>query len=207
MSGALILAIVALISGLITAAVSSWLGGREKAADEVRELRLATYPIVWKRTSTLSRWPRTNLTYADLERFHLDLRKWYYEVGGLFLSEYARERYGDVQQLVDDLLSRDGYGPDDELPTDVYSDLMTMTSAFRTALTEDLESRRQRSLWWTLSRARLHKRQRLEAKQQLDAAALEGGDHRVQYELSAEDQVLEPLPPPPNALRPTRSSE
>jgi hypothetical protein len=196
MSVALISAIAALVAGLVTAAVTGWLAGREKAAEDVRELRLDSYPPVWRRTSAISRWPQTNLTYADLERLHLDLRKWYFEVGGLFLSENARKRYGYVQRLVDALLSGDGHAPDDELAARAYDDLMETASAFRTALTEDLESRRQRSLWWTLSRARLHKRQTIEAERRLRAAALEGGDRRVRYELSAEDQVLEPSSPP-----------
>lgn len=190
MNVALITAAAALVGGLVTAVVTGWLASRERVAEELRERRLGVYPPVWKRTSTVSRWPRTNATYADVERLHFDLRSWYYDVGGLFLSENARGRYGELQQIAAAHLSQ-GRAAADELTPTAYEDLMEVASAFRTALTEDLESRRQRSLWRSIRRERLHKRQRADARRRMRTAGAEGANHRVRYELRAEDQLLQ----------------
>lgn len=50
---------------------------------------------------------------------------------------------------------------DDELvPKDVYDELRDECSAFRTALTEDLETRRKRAVWWTIQTRWQHRTQR-----------------------------------------------
>lgn len=161
---------VAVISALITASVTSWIAERAKVSDELRELRLRVYPVVWNETSTFSRWPRTGATCVDLRGFHAALRKWYYEDGGLYLSENSRARYGELQELAEAHLGTRGIALTEDLPGTAYEDLMESCSAFRTSLTEDLESRRQRSVLWTLSRVRLHRQQRRLAKQRLRAA-------------------------------------
>lgn len=171
---------VALVSSLITASVASWIAERAKVGDELRDLRLKVYPMVWNETSTFSRWPRTNATYDDLRGFHATLRKWYYEVGGIYLSENSRARYGELQELAEAHLGTRGVVLAEHLPGAVYEDLMESCSAFRTSLTEDLESRRQRSLLWTLSRAKLHREQRRLAKRRLGAAgAADSGASRL----------------------------
>jgi hypothetical protein len=70
-------------------------------AEELRDLRLRWYPPVWKRTSVLSNWPRPNAARENLERLRVDLRAWYFAGGGLYLSENARKRYGELQKLGD----------------------------------------------------------------------------------------------------------
>jgi hypothetical protein len=199
MTVALITATAALVSGLVTAAVTGWLAGRAKVSEELRELRLSHYPPVWKRTSMLSRWPQTDATYTDLERLHVDLRRWYYGLGGVVLSENARARYGELQALVGTHLERDGAPPGEELRHETYPGLMTVASAFRTALTEDLESRRQRSLWWTIGRTREHRRQERKAGKFQQAAEAGTDRRRTRYELIAADRHLdEPTPPAPS---------
>jgi hypothetical protein len=90
---------------------------------------------------------------------HYKLREWYYDVGGLYLSENARARYGDMQELLDVYLAP--RSPDDDTPVpqpssgkawehSPYKALMESCSAFRTALTEDLATRRSRSILWTI---------------------------------------------------------
>src|SRR5437762_2234740 len=91
----LILAGIALGSSIITAEVNSWLGGRAHTSEELRESRLKAYPSAWLLTAGFSRWPRTTATYADIEGSHRQLRAWYFQDGGLFMSENSRARYGD----------------------------------------------------------------------------------------------------------------
>jgi hypothetical protein len=159
----------ALVSGLISASVNGWLSTRAKVNEELRVERLKAYPPIWERTRAFSRWPRNAAKYEDLHRFHLDLREWYYTVGGLYMSENGRARYGEVQELAAAHLGH-RRPPTASLPDDSYDALMKTCSAFRIALTEDLESRRQRSLIWAVKRAFEHRKQAKDARSRIDVA-------------------------------------
>ena len=169
MNDGLWIALVGVLGAVLGATLSSWLAGRAKAADAVRELRLKAYPPVWEQTSVISRWPRTDATWSHISGLHVTLRTWYYETGGLYLSENARRRYGSLQELLAQLLD---LHKDVEVidPAD-YAALMEEASAFRSALTEDLQSREQRSLISVVRRALLHRKQEKAATQRRAAAA------------------------------------
>jgi hypothetical protein len=141
----------------------------------MRQLRLHSYPLLWQLTSSFSRWPRMTNTYADLEEFHRWFRSWYYEVGGLHLSENSRARYGEAQELMAAHLGApEGQAmpvqPLRPIPDDVYGGLLEACSALRTGLTEDLESRRQRSVLYNISLAAQHRKQKQNAAKRLAEA-------------------------------------
>jgi hypothetical protein len=187
----LVSAAIALASGLISAAVNSWLTGRAKVSEELREKRLEVYPALWKRTMTFSLWPWTDATQADLERFHTDLRGWYYSVGGLYLSDNARARYGELQELVAAILEQPSK-PDVQLADGVYDALAKTCSGFRTALTEDLESRRQNSLPTAIRRALLHRRQRRAAQARIREASTGEPGHRIRVDADVSEAAPTP---------------
>jgi hypothetical protein len=147
----LITGVAGLVSGFVSAAANTWLANRSKVSEELREQRLKAYPSVWEQTATFARWPRNDVMFGDLAAFERDLRSWYYGVGGLYMSENARRRYGHVQELVGTY--REGREPRRAVAPDAYADLMEACSAFRTALTEDLESRRQGSIAYSAQKA------------------------------------------------------
>src|SRR5215212_204479 len=155
----LISAATAVLGGVVTKSFDSWLGGRSKVIEELRQERLEAYKKVWEPMRVLSAWPRTDATYADLKELHLYLRSWYFGVGGLYMSENARKRYGEMQELIGAHLDGKSKALDEPIDAGAYADLMDGCSAFRTATTEDLESRRQSSLFWTIGRLRQHRRQ------------------------------------------------
>jgi hypothetical protein len=156
----------AVVGGAITAAVNSWLAARARVAEELREQRLDPYREIWVQTALFSRWPWTDATYGHVRSFHVDLRQWYYADGGMLLSENARARYGHVQEVAEALVELDR--PDDEvLDPEHYRPLMQAASALRTALTEDLESRQQRSVLLAVELAWRHARQRFKAWRRL----------------------------------------
>ncbi|HZC69886.1 MAG TPA: hypothetical protein VE442_04275 [Jatrophihabitans sp.] len=105
---AILVAIVGVAGAAIGAGLNGWIGARQKVADELRERRLLAYPSVWNRTSVISRWPRTDAGRAHLARLHDDLRTWYYAGGGMYLSENARARYGDLQNLLEAYAAEQG---------------------------------------------------------------------------------------------------
>ncbi|MGA2930318.1 MAG: hypothetical protein ABSG43_30890, partial [Solirubrobacteraceae bacterium] len=54
---------------------------------------------------------------------------------------------------------------DEPVPLKYYEPLRDGCSAFRTALTEDLETRRTRSVWWAINMFREHQKEDRKAAQ------------------------------------------
>jgi hypothetical protein len=190
---ALVSAGIAIVSGFISASLSTWLQGRAQVSTELREARTKLYPVLWRHTELVSRWPWTDATFADLERLHLTLRDWYYDGhGGLYLSENSRERYGDVQELLAAHV-RGAEAASAQLPDSVYDAIATTCSSLRSALTEDLESRRQSSLWTAARRALLHRRQKRQARRRIKAAeASAGARPRLRVPVESADRATPP---------------
>jgi hypothetical protein len=157
--------------GGATAYIQGALSARAKAGEELRDRRLAAYPLVWRETATLSRYPGAEVTWADLKALHVVLRRWYFTTGGLFLSARSRDRYYEVQELLGAYLL---VHMQDDSPGSVdssdYDEIAETCSVFRAAMTEDLETRRQRSLIWTLWRWGWHWAKKREARQRIKAA-------------------------------------
>lgn len=90
-------------------------------------------------------------------------------------------RYREMQRLIG--ISLGAATADDELvPKDVYDELRDECSAFRTALTEDLETRRKRAVWWTIQTRWQHRTQRRKSDARAHIAkrrAVEGRAHEV----------------------------
>jgi hypothetical protein len=158
---------VAAAIGFVTAAalalINNWLTGRENVAEGVRNQRIATYPGVWNRTGVVSRWPRTDAGREQFLRLHEDLRRWYYAGGGLYLSTRARQRHEHLQLVLEAVVSLD-----DKQAAGCYQDVMKAASYFRTALTDDLETRERRSIVVALARRRADGKDRKEADARLE---------------------------------------
>jgi hypothetical protein len=163
----------ALISALILALVNSAISARAGIDEYLRAQRLELYPPLWNATAAISRWPRVDINWDALKQLHGQLRSWYYEKGGLFLSESARKRYGDVQELIETLLSHTKE-PASLLAVDAYTDLMETASAMRTALAEDLDTRKRKSLLETWLRRLRHVRAKHKANERIEAATKRG---------------------------------
>jgi hypothetical protein len=165
--------LVAALIGVVVGAVAAWIKAvlaiREKANEELRGLRIATYPIVYQLTAPLSLWPPASMSYDDLFQLNLALRR-YFTDGGLYLSARSRDRYGEMKQLICAYLDLDGKAHLDaeNVSPDVYTDLTATARAFRNALTEDLETRRQRSMWWVFVSWQRHREYQQEWKLLMD---------------------------------------
>lgn len=108
---------------------------------DLRAHRIEVYCELWKKTGLLPQWPRNpQLTYPQLRQFSTDLRDWYFERGGMYLSRNAREAYGKVQEALGSVLAANKGGtvsdPD-------YDSVRTQCSKLRSELTNDLLSRRE----------------------------------------------------------------
>jgi hypothetical protein len=164
---AIVTGVVGLLSAAALALLNSAITARAGIDEDLREKRFTAYPQLWLTTGAVSRWPRATVTKESLEATHETLRSWYYGGGGVFLSSTARDRYGDLQEMIAALMKRRGDGSD-ELAEESYTALMETASALRTALTEDLDTRRRRSFWEKRRRHRWHKRAGQAAKRRIE---------------------------------------
>lgn len=173
MSTQLVLAVVGsaltVLGAAALALLNSAIGRRSGIDDVLRTRRLEVYPRLWALSGTFSRWPRQTVTRETVAEVHERLRGWYYTEGGLFLTERARDRYGDLQELVAAVLSRPA-APSDVLAPGRYTDLMATASALRTAMTDDLDTRRRRTRRQEREREQRHREQEAAAKERLAAA-------------------------------------
>lgn len=140
-------------AGAIIAGLSLWLGKvwadriaqTQKFTGEIdldlRARRLNVYPELWKLTAMLPKWPRAkDVTYEKLTGFSETLKKWYFETGGMYLSRATHYKaYSPLQDTIAEVLARHSSGP---ISDQDYDTVREKCSALRTALTEDIESRR-----------------------------------------------------------------
>ncbi|MBV8710379.1 MAG: hypothetical protein JOY56_01280 [Solirubrobacterales bacterium] len=157
---ALISAAAGLAVATIGAIVKGALAQRADLDEALRDVRTKLYAVAWRATGAISLWPRSDLTWGGLRALQQDLRDWYFadarplgsasdSPGGLYLSSSSQLRYREMQRLIG-LSLKAAKNDHDLVPDDVYDDLRDECSAFRTALTEDLETRRKRSFWWAI---------------------------------------------------------
>jgi hypothetical protein len=170
-SRAIVTAVLGLLTAGILAVINNGINSRAGIDENLRTARLAHYPDLWSQSGAVSRWPRMTVHRSTLEALHRALRSWYYGEGGLFLSAQARERYGELQELIAVLVDAgEDRSARDELSPASYSHLMETASALRTALTEDLDTRRRKSAWESRRRARWHSQAALSAKERISRA-------------------------------------
>jgi hypothetical protein len=192
----------AALIGLVVGAVGAWvkaaLAIRAKTNEELRARRLELYPELWRQTAAFSYWPPIELTRAQLVSLNLATRSWYFDGdGGLFLSENGRHRYGELKQLLSAYIEL--ADPAEPLDRGAYDALAATASALRTGMTEDLETRRQRSLWWVVAQWARHVRQHRRWRRRYEAIG--GGD------IVLEAYPLSELDAPSTASRAPESAE
>lgn len=154
-----VLAVLAAIGGggAVVVALSAWLGKvwsertlmSQKYAGEIdldlRKRRIEVYAELWKATSLLPKWPQDDsITYEQLRALSQDLRRWYYDTGGMYLSRSAHdEGYGPLQGAIASVTGEGRSGP---LSKQDYETVRKRCSALRSLLAADVESRRNSPL-------------------------------------------------------------
>jgi hypothetical protein len=173
MPSQIILLIVTSVLGLLTAGilalVNNWITARSGIDENLRNQRLKLYPALWASTSLVSWWPPGDPTRASLSDLRNSMRLWYYGEGGMFLSTRGKARYNEFQELIAALLAHSGHS-DDRPTNQSYIDLRDTASALRTALTEDLDTRRRKSMLERGRRTIWHHRAARSAKKRIERA-------------------------------------
>jgi uncharacterized caspase-like protein len=116
---------------------------------DLRQHRLAAYEKLWQTTGTFPLYAQSEpVTREMTQQFAVELRKWYFDKGGIFLTDAGRDAYFAVQAAVKNVLERhpmDG-PPDIELPPDDYESVRAACSALRSKLVSDVGTRRESEL-------------------------------------------------------------
>src|SRR6266545_4783442 len=147
-------AVIGLGAGAGLAALKYTLTQRARMHEDLWSRRLDPYRDIWALSSQFSRWPRQHPTIADIERLHERLRQWYYGLGAIFAAA------ADPREPVSD---------------GDYADMVVIFSRFRTALANDLESRRKRSIIWSMIEMYEARKIRRQLKQRLDGLSRRHG--------------------------------
>jgi hypothetical protein len=86
---------------------------------DLRAERQKVYGPLWRLLQPLARYsPPGPLTASVLKQLSIDLRIWYFEVGGLFMSKNTRDAYFALQRTIVDQIAGGGAHPDRALDED-----------------------------------------------------------------------------------------
>jgi hypothetical protein len=132
----------AIIAGVLTYVTAVLKIRRDLAAQydaDLRRDRIGVYKELWKSLQPLARYaPERSLTCADAHALAGQLRSWYFEQGGLYLSEASREAYFGLQDALKDI-----HPSDKPLSKEEVAMLRERGSTLRTHLTKDVGTRAQ----------------------------------------------------------------
>jgi hypothetical protein len=153
-TGTIVAAFVAFFGTLVTVAVTyaatSVKVRRELESSydlSLREARLGAYQSLWRLLQPLAKYARPEpVTYRLLGRMLNELRAWYFETGGLYLTEPSREAYFHLMDRLRDLTTRVDGPATRELPFETFEFLRELGSSLRTSMVEDVQTRRPSEL-------------------------------------------------------------
>jgi hypothetical protein len=137
-----------LVSGLVSAALT-YFSMRAKirldlAAEydkKLQETRLEAYLKLWAMFEPLARFGRVKpITHAVLLDVSNQTRNWYFQVGGIYLTQASRGPYFRWKELMQPLLDGPEYArsPDTPIEERELEPVIKASSALRTSLSDDI---------------------------------------------------------------------
>lgn len=109
---------------------------------EIRKLRTAAYLELWKLLKALARYDLPQpLSVVVLNDLTVAMRNWYFDSGGLFLSENSREPYFELKELIRQMIGQPRQQVDAALSNDEVGQIMAAASKLRASLARDLGTR------------------------------------------------------------------
>ena len=148
--------LIALLAGLVSGAITSVITYFATAAKirlelaveydkELRKDRLCAYLKLWPKLKPLARYsPPEPVSHQLVKRTSEDLRDWYFDIGGVYLSRESRGPYFQLkkmmQSIIDDPAMEKQVGP---LPPELVRTLHDQASKLREVLSDDVGTRQE----------------------------------------------------------------
>ncbi len=90
--------VAAALTGFVTYRIARW-NMRKDLELELRRQRLDAFKKLWALSQPLAKYGRSEpVTPAVITQLSQDLRRWYFEEGGMFLSDASRDSYFAFQE-------------------------------------------------------------------------------------------------------------
>jgi hypothetical protein len=146
-----------LISGLVSAVITFFVTRAKVRLDltaeydrKLRSERLDAYRDLFKRLKPLARYSAERpLSYKLIKDTSEDLRDWYFDVGGIYLSKQSREPYFHLKGLMQKIIDKEKFKEIDPNDVNVVNEFQALTDEvlaegklLREYLTGDIGTRR-----------------------------------------------------------------
>ena len=139
------------VAGLVSAVITHFSTRAKVRLDlaavydkELQENRLAVYKKLWAMLEQLSRYGRTQpVTNAVLRGISDQTRSWYFQEGGIYLTERSRDPYFEWKKAMQPALDEGvGADPNAEVDPEQLKLIIDSGSTLRTALSDDIGTKR-----------------------------------------------------------------
>lgn len=150
----IVAAVLALFGTVVTVGVTAYVTAAKVRRDleseydiSLRTERLAAYQELWRSLQPLAKYARpVPVTYRLAGSLIGELRAWYFQNGGIFLSYGARDAYFALMDELRELLAGAPSDPSVELDFVAFQTLRELGSNLRTTMVEDVQTRRSSAL-------------------------------------------------------------
>lgn len=112
---------------------------------DLRAKRIEVYKELWSHLGLLARYDRPKpLNRKTLKELTTAMREWYFQIGGLYLSEETRKAYFDLKEIIKNDLEGSDFRDDKEkeLASADLEKLIAQASLLRSHLTHDIGTRK-----------------------------------------------------------------
>ncbi len=147
---------IPIITGLVSfvsAAILTYLGTRTKIRldleaeydKDLRKARIDPYSKLWSSLQPLAKYSRPGpVTLQALSDLSVEMRRWYFDVGGIYLSEKSRPAYFTLQETIRRKIIDPQFQSKKDLELDekTFESVRIKGSELRAALAWDIGSRR-----------------------------------------------------------------
>lgn len=113
--------------------------------DSLRSERLPAYKALWSYLEPLAKYARPRpFTIAEAAKLSEAMRHWYFQEGGIYLSERCRQTYFALQEALQAVLKVKEFkdNPDQEIVGRRFEFIRKKSSSLRATMAEDLGTRR-----------------------------------------------------------------
>lgn len=136
--------ITLVIGGLLGGLVKSLLDYRSQVFSQLWNKRLEAYEKLWRVMKQFPRWPRLDgVTYLNVYEMSIAMKDWYFDAGGILMSEKTRTLYGNLQDEINDGILKNKKIDSTEVTGEEYDRIQKLCSTVRSEITNDLLSRKK----------------------------------------------------------------